>query len=343
MNRDETHRICFEGGALDALMPMHLLIDRTGHIVSGGPTLQKLLPRLPQHVAEEFANGRPDGSGELVAMILAAAAHGERLFLRMKHAPFLNLRGHAVPAGGELVLINMGFGIGLSDAVRSAGLTDRDFAPPELAMELLFLREAMGGVLGELSHFNDQLEAAREAAELQAHTDPLTGLSNRRGLELALMRARRLCAERQPGERARGFALAHLDLDHFKQVNDVLGHAAGDRVLRHVAKVLREVTRSDDTAARIGGDEFVLILQGLEDKPTLERLAARIISGIEAAMCAQTEGCAVSASIGIVLSRAYRDLPIERMLADADAALYQSKRDGRGCATILTEPPLGGE
>lgn len=326
--------------ALDALMPMHLLIERDGRVLSAGPTLQKLIARRPANVSDDFIDGRPSGATALVSMIVDAARHGERLFLRMRAVPFLNLRGHAVPAGDGLILLNLGFGIGLADAVHSAGLTDRDFAPPELAMELLFLREAMGGVLGELSHFNDQLEAAREAAELQAHTDPLTGLSNRRGLELALIRARRLASERGQGDR--GFALAHLDLDHFKQVNDLLGHAAGDRVLCHVAKVLREVTRCNDTAARIGGDEFIMIFQGLEDGPTIERLTARIISGIEAAMCARTEGCAVSASVGVVLSRGYRDLTLERMLADADAALYRSKRDGRGRVTILHEPlPLG--
>lgn len=329
-----------EAAALDALMPMHLLITRDGSILSSGPTLRKLLGAAARNVVDEFENGRSGETRDLAASILSAAETGGRLFLRMRSGPFLNLRGHGVMVGGDTILLNLGFGIGLSDAVRCARLTDSDFAPPELAMELLFMREAMGGVLGELSHFNSKLEAARQAAEVQAHTDPLTGLCNRRGLELALENARRLSGDRGAAARSHCFALAHMDLDHFKQVNDLLGHAAGDRVLCHVAKVLREVTRSDDTAARIGGDEFVLVLQGLDEVATLERLARRVITGIEAAMCRQVDGCSVSASIGIVLSRNYRDLPLEKMLADADAALYRSKHEGRGRVTILAGPPV---
>lgn len=334
--------VTLQADTVEALMPMHLLITRSGEMLSTGPTLRKLLQPQVRNVADSFANGRPGATGDLVAAIEAAALRDERLFLRMRQPPFLNLRGHAVATGDDSLLLNLGFGIGLPDAVRSARLTDRDFAPPELAMELLFMHEAVGGVLGELSHFNTQLEAARDAAEVQAHTDALTGLCNRRGLEIALANARRPVRQRATSERRAGFALAHVDLDHFKQVNDLLGHAAGDRVLCHVAKVLGEVTRSDDTAARIGGDEFVLVLHGIEDPATLERLSRRIIAGIEAAECGQPGGPHVSASIGIVLSGNYRNLPVERMLADADAALYRSKRDGRGRVTILTSLPESG-
>lgn len=330
--------VTLQAAALDALMPMHLLVASDGNILSSGPTLRKLLTEGTRNIVEEFENGRSGEARDLMDTIMSAAETGGRLFLRMRTGPFLNLRGHGIMVDEDSLLLNLGFGIGLSDAVRCARLTDSDFAPPELALELLFMREAMGGVLGELSHFNSQLEAARQAAEVQAHTDPLTGLCNRRGLELALENARRLSADRGRGGGPQGFALAHMDLDHFKQVNDLLGHAAGDRVLCHVAKVLREVTRSDDTAARIGGDEFVLVLQGLDEVATLERLARRVIAGIESVMCRQIDGCAVSASIGIVLSRNYRDLPLEKMLADADAALYTSKHEGRGRVTILAGP-----
>ncbi|MCF3974577.1 GGDEF domain-containing protein [Paracoccus salsus] len=326
--------------AMDSLLPMHLWIGLDGRVRSVGPTLRKLIGEGADDVGEVFLSGRAGATEDVVIAIRIAAARGERLFLRMQRSPHLNLRGHAVFANDRSVLVNLGFGIGLHDAVRVAGLTDDDFAPAELAMELLFMREAMGGVLGELKRFNSQLEAAREAAEVQAHTDALTGLCNRRGLELALNNALRPARGSGGAGRGRdGFALAHLDLDHFKQVNDQLGHAEGDRVLCHVAQVLRDVTRSDDTAARIGGDEFVLILKGLEDPATLDRLGKRMIEGIEAALCSQQNSCSVSASVGFVLSRFYRDLPAARMLSDADAALYRSKREGRGRVTILTEPP----
>lgn len=325
-----------EMGALKALLPMHLWMTADGTVLSTGPTLAKIIGG-GEHLGDLFLDGRAGDAGTLLDRIDAAAENGDRLFLRMRPAPHLNLRGNAVRARSGSVLLNLGFGIEIYDAVRIAGLTDADFAPPELAMELLFMREAIGGVLGELSRFNSQLEAAREAAEVQAHTDPLTGLRNRRGLELALGNALRLARDGDATGKGTGFALAHLDLDHFKQVNDLLGHAAGDLVLRHVARVLQEVTRSDDTAARIGGDEFVLILKGLEDPEMLKRLAGRIIAGIEAALDQQEE-CGVSASMGIVLSRFYKNLSAERMLADSDAALYRSKRNGRARVTIIDAP-----
>lgn len=315
-------------GAVDRLLPMHLLLDRQGRILSVGATLQKILTAGAGDVAAMFLNARPDGARDPVAAIRAAAATGERLFLRLRRPPSLDLRGHAVSAG-DLLLVNLGFGIALPEAVRDAQLTERDFAPSDLAMELLFMREAIRGVLGELSRFNLQLETAREAAELQAQTDPLTGLLNRRGLEAGLSDLRRVPRT--------GFALAHLDLDHFKTVNDRWGHAMGDQVLRRVADVLRQETRAGDIAARIGGDEFVVILRGLDDVRVLKRRARRIIAGIEDAISARGDGCKVSASIGIVLSHRYGALPVERMLTDADAALYRSKHDGRGRVTILTD------
>ena len=329
--------------ALDRLLPMHLWLNGAGAILSAGPTLRKLIGTGHGHLQEAFQNGRAGAADDLVSLIRRCAGREERLFLRMRAAPHLNLRGHAVAAQDDSLLLNLGFGIGLHDAVRAAHLTDRDFAPPELAMELLFMREAMGGVMSELSRFNNQLEAAREAAEIQAHTEPLTGLCNRRGLEAALARAMRTARGNAASDPGTGFALAHLDLDHFKQVNDRMGHAEGDRLLCHVADVLRQVTRRDDTAARVGGDEFVLILRGLQDGAKLDRLARRIIAEIEAALVDRPDICRVSASVGIVMSRFYRDLSAERMLSDADAALYRSKREGRGRVTILDRPTDGSD
>lgn len=325
--------------AIARLLPMHLWIGPDGTVLSAGPTLSKIIGDAPGQIAGIFANGRPGGAEDVMTAVTTGARHGERLFLRMLASPFLGLRGHAVEGPSGTLLLNLGFGIGLPDAVRCAGLTDRDFAPPELAMELLFMREAVGGVLAELSRFNSQLEAARAAAEVQAHTDPLTGLRNRRGLEIALTEALRRTGATAVGGRGSGFALAHLDLDHFKQVNDLLGHAAGDRVLCEVARVLSGATRADDTAARLGGDEFVLILNGMEDLTALRRLAQRVISGIEATLSREGDGCSVSASIGIVLSRQYRGRSAEEMLAASDVALYRSKREGRARVTILSERP----
>lgn len=316
------------------LLPMHLLMSPEGQVLGMGPTLLKLLGSEGRQVADLFADNRPGATGDLPQTIRMAAETGQRLFLRLVQPPRLTLRGHVVGAEDGVFLLNLGFGIALADAVFEAGLTDRDFAPPELAMELLFLHEANRGVLGELSRFNRRLAAAREAAEIQAHTDALTGLTNRRGLELALTTALRQTREKG----GPGFALAHLDLDHFKEVNDCLGHAAGDRLLCDVAGILREAVRSCDTAARIGGDEFVLILRDLNNVGALQRLAHRIIGRIRERIGDYPNVAPVSASIGIVLSCSYPGQPAERLLRDADVALYRSKNMGRGRATILTGP-----
>lgn len=321
------------GPELDRMMPMHLVVDSLGQVISAGPTLQKLLAGRSGDLAGIFENGRAEAAPLMQDHVRRAAEQGDRLFLRLCHLPEIGLRGHATAIGDGRILINLGFGIDLADAVGAASLTDADFAPPELALELLFMREAMHGVLAELSRFNKQLKHAREMAEIEAHTDPLTGLRNRRGLELALNAA--FAAEK--AQNGRGFALAHIDLDNFKLVNDVLGHPAGDALLSKVASLLIQATRGHDTVARFGGDEFIILLRDLTDVATLERLASRIISGIEGVLD-PIENCRVSASIGIVVSTGYRELSIERMLRDVDSALYQSKREGRARVTVLRRP-----
>ena len=320
--------------AIAQLLPMHMRLDPQGGLVSAGPTLCKLLPPDCTSFGDAFVLTRPVMADDDLVVLAAAAHRGDRVFLRMTQPPWLTLRGHVVALGDGSLLVNLGFGIGLTDAVRELGLTDGDFAPPELAMELMFLHEANRAVMDELSRFNLRLEEAREAAEIQAFTDPLTGLYNRRGLELALAVALRSTeAARVHGDRG-GFALAHLDLDKFKEVNDRLGHAAGDEVLRQVARVLHSETRSNDTVARVGGDEFVLILSGTTSAEALHSLSRRVIAGIEQPVVIGADSCQISASIGIVISTAYRHPNAARMLSDADEALYMSKNAGRGRATL---------
>ena len=221
--------------------------------------------------------------------------------------------------------MNLGFGITLAQAIRSFSLTDADFAPADLAMEFLFLHEANQAVLAELGRANRRLEAAFEAAETRSMTDPLTGLLNRRGFELALQ-----AAWRNAG--AVPFALAQLDLDFFKQVNDIHGHAAGDDVLRHVAQILRTETRSADRVARTGGDEFLLLLMRPGGAEQLLGLSRRIIRRIEEPIPAGDALCRVSASLGFVRSAEHALSDPDAMLAAADAALYEAKRAGRGMA-----------
>lgn len=322
--------LALDRAALEAILPMHAVLDRAGILLSCGPTLRKLGVVPGDRVEATFLTAGLSECGLGMGAVHDACAAQARLFLRLRAQPWLTLRGHGVHCGA-LVVLNLGFGIALPEAVRRLPLTDRDFAPSELAMELLFLHEANRAAMGELSRFNRRLDAARQAAELQAFTDPLTGLCNRRGLDIALSAA---LAGSEPGAGAAGFALAHLDLDRFKEVNDNQGHAAGDLVLQRVARVLHGVTRVEDAAARVGGDEFVLLLRGDHTAEALHNLGRRIIDRIEEPIAIEGGACRVSASIGIVRSQDYPVPDAARMLSDADVALYASKRAGRGRVTL---------
>ncbi len=315
--------------ALAQLLPMHLWLREDGTLISAGRTLAKLLPDLDDGLVGRLSGARPGEPSDPMTAIRGAVDGRRRLFLRVEGSQLV-LRGHGVRVAGGSVLLNLGFGIGLHHAIRQAALTDDDFAPSDLAMELLFLQEANRGVLNELSRFNEQLEQSRARALLQAQTDPLTGLGNRRKLESTLSAALKTS---ETGE-IRPFALVHLDLDNFKQVNDLLGHQAGDDLLRAVGKVLRDQIRHADTATRIGGDEFVLLLPGMTSRPALKQLSARIIGAINALTPPELPGLPVSTSLGIVVWPTDGAEHPDEVLALADEALYASKRSGRSRATI---------
>ncbi|WP_374299238.1 GGDEF domain-containing protein [Paracoccus sp. (in: a-proteobacteria)] len=318
-----TQALTLGKAALDRLMPMHLCLSEDGQIRFAGPTMRKLIPPDARTAEDVFVRAK---TAEPVCVMdsIRSAGSGSRLSLRLRCHPQTLLRGHAVAPGSGSLLLNFGFGVGLSDAVAAFGLTESDFAPPELALELMFLQEANRAIQQELARFNRHLMLARQDAEREAHTDPLTAVLNRRGL-LAAMR------EALDGRDGRCFALIHLDLDNFKPVNDRLGHSAGDRLLRDVAQVLGRVTRSHDHVARIGGDEFVLLLGGSWSRQALTGIGTRIIEGIRQV---SPGDCDVSASLGIVLSAGYGPDDIDRMLNDADVALYRSKRGGKGRVSV---------
>ncbi|MCE6951039.1 GGDEF domain-containing protein [Cereibacter sphaeroides] len=315
-------------GGLDLLMPMHLRLDAQGAVAGCGPTLRKLFPDSPlrRGFFDLFEVRRPAGVATLAAL---AARTGTRLHLATRDGVNVSLRGIATPMHeGRGLLLNLSFGISVLEAVRRYGLTDGDFAATDLTVELLYLVEAKTAVTEELHRLNRRLEEARRAAEEEALTDTLTGLRNRRALDQALDAA---ISARQP------FGLMHLDLDFFKQVNDTLGHPAGDHVLRTVARILTQETRSGDTVARVGGDEFMMIFPGVADAARLQKVAQRMIAGVAKPIPFEGRPCRVSASIGMTLSELYDRPERERMLADSDAALYSAKRAGRGVA-VMRQP-----
>lgn len=312
--------------ALDALMPMHVLISAAGHIVGVGSTLQKLRHE-EDFMGKSFCSVfemRDDGC----AICDGVATLSQRINVTFKEGRPIPLKGVATPIlNGEGMLINLSFGISVVDAVAEYRLTAADFAHTDLAIEMLYLVEAKSAVLDEAKKLNARLRGAKVEAEEKAFTDTLTGLKNRRAMDHVL---ERMIASKMP------FAFMNLDLDFFKAVNDTMGHAAGDAVLRHVGRVLLEETRSDDLVARIGGDEFVLIFNGLVDERRLMKRAARIITQLELPIPFQDKTCEISASIGITTTLSYSNWDADRMIGDADIALYESKHKGRAQATFFT-------
>lgn len=313
---------------LGRLIPMHILIGADGAVRSLGPTLQKVIaapvpPGTPFFDAFEIR--RPGGVGDMPALVARA---GARLTLAPRGAAQA-FRAFAVGLDDGGLIVKTGFGIDVFAAVAAHGLTDTDFTATDLTVEMLYLQEAKSAVMMELASLNRRLNDARQTAEAQALTDTLTGLANRRGLD------QRLSTVVAAGL---DFSLMHLDLDFFKAVNDTYGHAAGDHVLREVARVLRDGTRRGDTVCRVGGDEFLIVMPGLTDAAALQAVAERLIARLSQPIDYLGSPCRISGSIGIARSVDYADLSVDRLLADADAALYASKNAGRGRAAFHLPP-----
>lgn len=183
--------------------------------------------------------------------------------------------------------------------------------------------------------FNRVLSKLLESrAELQhmAHHDALTGLPNRQLLadrmEQALVRA-----QRSHGK----VAVLFLDLDGFKPINDEFGHEAGDAALRKVADRLREAVRQEDTLARVGGDEFVILLSDLNDnaKEAAELVAAKCLAAFQQPFVIREQSCKLGTSIGIAVGNG--ECVAEKLLIAADQAMYQAKEAGRGKFSLANE------
>lgn len=322
---------CDVTGILDRMCPMHLVLCATGHIRHAGPTLQKLRPDesiTGARFLEIFELNRPQSISTMADLLKIG---GGKLHLQFRAEPRTTFKGvlSSGPGSGEAT-INLSFGISILDAVRDYNLTSADFAATDLAVEMLYVVEAKSAAMEASRTLNQRLQGAMIAAKEQAFTDALTGLKNRRAMAYVLDRLL------DDGD---SFALMQLDLDFFKSINDKQGHAAGDHVLQTVARILVDETRENDTVARIGGDEFVLLFPGLTDHETLAQLARRVIERLEMPILFGGTECAVSASIGTVLSSDYKVPTAAALLSDADIALYASKHAGRGCHKFF-EPDL---
>ncbi|MBE0454476.1 MAG: GGDEF domain-containing protein [Roseovarius sp.] len=316
------------GAILARLCPMSAIMGPTGHLIAVGPTLARIIaPRdaIGARFLDLFEVLRPHGVDGMAGLV---ALEGRRIRLRLRAAGRHTLKGVVCglpddgalgPAGG--VIVNLSFGITVVEAVRDFSLTGADFAATDQTTEMLYLLEAKSVAMEESRRLNLRLEGARFAAQEQALTDPLTGLRNRRAFDDALKRS---CRGLDP------FALLHLDLDYFKQVNDTYGHAAGDLVLRVAARRMQAALRLRDVIARIGGDEFAILLPGVDDVGSLDAVANRLAASLEEPVTDGARCYRISVSIGGTLRRFHTYANGPALLEAADQALYIAKEAGRG-------------
>lgn len=185
------------------------------------------------------------------------------------------------------------------------------------------MRLALENANERLATQNHELKAAAQHIAHQANHDALTGLPNRRSFEDHI--AKLAAGQAQ-------VAILHVDLDRFKQINDTMGHAAGDAALRHAAHVLQNISTCKTFVARIGGDEFVVLCHC----PSVAAdAAAEIVSALGEPALIDGTLTRLGASVGYTRSP-HRAWSPNELLIDADLALYEAKREGRNCARVFT-------
>lgn len=213
-------------------------------------------------------------------------------------------------------------------SVAHAARRERSFdrrVPAASIAELNELGNDFNALLDELESWQSHLQSENETLAHQASHDSLTGLPNRAFFEGRVSRSLRNAARQQDH-----LALMFLDSDHFKQINDSLGHAVGDEVLVKVASRVRAQLREHDLVARLGGDEFAVLLTPLHSRVDAQRIAEKIITSMKLPIQLKSgDSLITSLSVGIAY---YPDDGKEpaTLLNAADAAMYQAKRQRRG-------------
>jgi len=202
-----------------------------------------------------------------------------------------------------------------------------------LALALAVTLLVLAWVVVLRKRVDEQTHLLRKSEELFRHMalhDSLTGLAAR-----PLLQDRLNVGVEAAKRHKTGLALLMVDIDRFKQTNDTYGHQAGDEVLRMAAQHLLQAVRKTDTVARIGGDEFVVLLSDLSNPRMAEEIAANIVATLAVPVHFAGGEVPVSASVGVCTALA-EDLDVDFLLKNADAALYQAKAKGRNCFYVFT-------
>ncbi|MBF0256699.1 MAG: PAS domain-containing protein, partial [Gammaproteobacteria bacterium] len=213
----------------------------------------------------------------------------------------------------------------------------------ELFAELLTIsavRDEQGNSSHYVALFSDITAQKQHQSELErlAHFDVLTGLPNR-----SLFSDRLGQAMANANRRNQRIALAFIDLDGFKAINDNHGHKVGDQLLRELAQRMREVCREGDTVARIGGDEFVALFIDLGDFQASEPMLQRLLQACATPVQLDGQSMAVSASIGVAFYPQPQPIEADQLLRQADQAMYQAKLSGKNRYQLFTPKTISSE
>jgi diguanylate cyclase (GGDEF)-like protein len=267
---------------------------------------------------------------ELITGIVGAISEGEGDPFNLskeqteRAASLANLRG----GGRDARAVDVARDVAALQTVLLRALrTDLEDDPVRFAQAVEQLVEATAGI--QAAAMEAHVQSRSRELESQANTDPLTGLGNLRALQRAM--ANLIDTQKRYQH---PFGVLLMDIDGIKRINDSHGHQAGDRVLMQVGMSLRRSIRSVDTAARIGGDEFCVLLPQQELK-SAAKLAARLATAIEEEVAAPGQP-SISVSIGVAASPEHGD-EAESLVDTADRAMYRAKAAGEGIA--LGDPP----
>jgi diguanylate cyclase (GGDEF)-like protein len=242
------------------------------------------------------------------------------------------LRDRAIPAQNAVIEVVDQFDKLQRDSAAQARATASGYVA--WTQTLVLLLGTIAVALGILIAFTVS-RAVRQRGEQDAYLathDPLTDLPNRALLMDRLQQAIQLC-ERQQGQ----LGLLFIDIDHFKQINDTYGHAIGDQALIEICGRIQKHLRKSDTLARLSGDEFVVLLEQVQDADAAQHTAERVVEAFHEP--AQLENCTlkISVSVGIALYPEHGETKDE-LLSHGDTAMYRSKQDGRGRWSLYEGP-----
>lgn len=192
-----------------------------------------------------------------------------------------------------------------------------------IGIVLVFMSVIIARLLDELSH---QRKMALKRAEYNSNHDLLTGLPNRANVYKIID---------YKASRKHDFAVMFIDFDGFKNVNDTFGHNTGDEVLIQGGQRIKNSVRLDDLVARIGGDEFLVVVNGVKDKEILKKIAKKLINNFKENIVVGKNECTIGLSIGIMISN--NEDGVEEIINKADNAMYEIKKSGKNNFAFFTE------